>query len=152
MNGWEKAFCRVYQAAFRIALPVLPYRSPKVYESVEALEEIMSDLQPSAALLEKQRSYFATGATLPVRFRREMPGKLYAAVKKRQDEIAGALQKDLGKSEYESFMCEIGLTLSEITYMRRHVGALARKRRVHTPMRYQPYRRLYRRLLTVFLR
>ncbi|MGN0794232.1 MAG: aldehyde dehydrogenase [Aristaeellaceae bacterium] len=90
--------------------------------------------QEISTLLEKQRSYFATGATLPVRFRREMLGKLYAAVKKRQDEIAGALQKDLGKSEYESFMCEIGLTLSEITYMRRHVGALARKRRVHTPL------------------
>ncbi|MGN0794233.1 MAG: iron-containing alcohol dehydrogenase [Aristaeellaceae bacterium] len=66
MNGWEKAFCRVYQAAFRIALPVLPYRSPKVYESVEALEEIMSDLEPSAALLVTDRGVVSAGLSARV--------------------------------------------------------------------------------------
>ena len=87
-----------------------------------------------AALLEKQRGYFGTGATLPVRFRREMLGKLYAAVKTHQGEIAEALHSDLGKSEYESFMCEIGLTLTEISYMRRHATSFARRHRVHTPL------------------
>ena len=85
-------------------------------------------------LLTKQRAYFASGATLPVSFRREMLGRLYAAVKARQDDLAEALKKDLGKSEYESFMCETGLTLTEISYMRRHVRRFAAKHRVHTPL------------------
>ena len=85
-------------------------------------------------LRDSQRSYFATGATLPVHFRREMLRKLYGAVKAHQNEIAEALKCDLGKSEYESFMCEIGLTLTEISYMRRHVRRFAGKRRVHTPL------------------
>ena len=85
-------------------------------------------------LLDSQRRYFATGATLPVKFRLEMLKRLYAAVKSHQDEIAEALHSDLGKSGYESFMCEIGLTLTEISYMRRHTRRFAKKHLVHTPL------------------
>ncbi len=35
MNIFKKGFCRVYQMAFRAALPVLPYREPKILYSVE---------------------------------------------------------------------------------------------------------------------
>ena len=34
MNFFQKAFCRCFQAVLRLALPVLPYRSPKVLEAV----------------------------------------------------------------------------------------------------------------------
>ncbi|MBE5796677.1 MAG: aldehyde dehydrogenase [Clostridiales bacterium] len=85
-------------------------------------------------LLESQRQYFASGATLPVSFRLQMLGKLYRAVRQHREEIAEALRLDLGKSEYESFMCEIGLTLTEISYMRRHTRRFAARRRVRTPL------------------
>ena len=77
------------------------------------------------SILEKQKEYFASGATLPVAFRIEMLKKLYRTVKKYEDEIAAALKKDLGKSAYEGFMCETGLVLSEISYMIRHVKRYA---------------------------
>mgnify|MGYP000320274521 CR=1 FL=1 len=32
-----------------------------------------------------------------------------------EEDLYGALKKDLGKSRMESYMCEIGLTLSELT-------------------------------------
>ena len=59
-------------------------------------------------VLDAQRSYFNTGATLPVSFRIAMLKKLYAAVQSRKDEILVALTADLGKSGYEGFMCEVG--------------------------------------------
>ena len=62
-------------------------------------------------ILEGQRHYFRSGATLPVRFRVAMLKKLYAGVQKFQAEIQTALQKDLGKSDFEGFMCETGLVL-----------------------------------------
>lgn len=34
MNFFQKAFCRCFQAVLRLALPVLPYRSPMVLEAV----------------------------------------------------------------------------------------------------------------------
>lgn len=85
-------------------------------------------------LLEKQRAYFRSGVTVPVKFRIEQLKKLYAVVKKYETEISDALTADLGKSHYEGFMCEIGLVLSEISYMLSHVKRFAKKRAVRTPL------------------
>lgn len=84
--------------------------------------------------LQKQREYFLTGATLPVPFRIEMLKKLYNTIKKYEKEINEALYADLGKSEFEGFMCEIGMALSEIGYLIKHTRKLAKKRRVATPL------------------
>ena len=75
-----------------------------------------------SSLLEKQRAYYKTGATIPVDFRIRQLKKLYTAVKKYETEINNALKADLGKSHYEGFMCESGLVLTEISYMIRHTG------------------------------
>ena len=85
-------------------------------------------------LLEKQREYYRSGATVNVKFRIEQLKKLYTAVKKYKNEIGAALYEDLGKSEYESFMCESGLALCEISYMIKNVRKLAKRKRVHTPL------------------
>jgi len=88
----------------------------------------------AGALLEKQRAFYRSGATIPVRFRIAQLKKLYAAVKKHESQINAALKSDLGKSAYEGFMCETGLVLSEISYMIRHTRRLARRKTVYTPL------------------
>ncbi len=90
--------------------------------------------QEIQALLEKQRAYYRTGATIPVSFRMAQLKKLYSAVKRHEKQIGDALKSDLGKSHYEGFMCESGLALSEISYMLRHVRGFARRRTVWTPL------------------
>ena len=85
-------------------------------------------------ILESQRRYFRSGATLPVSFRIEMLKKLRNAVEKYENEIGEALRKDLGKSDFEGFMCETGLVKSEISYMIRHTRRFASKHRVYTPL------------------
>ena len=87
-----------------------------------------------ASLLDKQREYYKSGVTVPVNFRIEQLKKLYAAIKKYKNEILQALHTDLGKSDYESFMCEIGLVLSEITYMIRHTKKFTKRKTVFTPI------------------
>ncbi len=85
-------------------------------------------------LLEAQRRYFKTGATLPVDFRLSQLRKLYAAVKQHEKEVLEALNQDLGKSAFEGFMSEAGLVLSEISYMLRHTRRFARRKAVRTPL------------------
>lgn len=85
-------------------------------------------------ILEKQRQFFRSGATLPVSFRIEMLKKLYNTIKKYETEICKALTTDLGKSDFEGFMCEVGLTLTEISYMIRHVRKFAKEHTVWTPL------------------
>ncbi len=86
------------------------------------------------AALERQRKYFSTGATLSVAFRKKALRKLQQAIEVNEKLLIRALQQDLGKSPQESYMCEIGLAGSEISYLLRHVSGYARERRVHTPL------------------
>ena len=85
-------------------------------------------------LLQKQRTFYKSGVTIPVDFRIAQLKKLYATVKKYEIEVNDALKTDLGKSHYEGFMCESGLVLSEISYMIRHTRKFARRKTVYTPL------------------
>ena len=85
-------------------------------------------------ILQCQKDFFASGATLSVDFRIKMLKKLYCAVKTNEARITEALTKDLGKSAFEGFMCEVGLSLTEISYMIKNVRALAGEKRVKTPL------------------
>lgn len=68
-----------------------------------------------------QRSFFAQGYTRNPAFRLKALKKLRRAILAMQPEILSALYKDLGKSSSESYMTEIGMVLSEIRYMERHL-------------------------------
>ena len=93
-----------------------------------------------AQIISAQKQYFYTGKTRDIRFRKQMLEKLYGKIKEMEPEIQAALKEDLGKSGFESYMCEIGLTLSEISHMKKHLGRYARKKRVPTPLAQFPSR------------
>jgi aldehyde dehydrogenase (NAD+) len=90
--------------------------------------------QEIQSLLEKQRAYYRSGATIPVKFRIEQLRKLYETIKKYQNEINDALTSDLGKSHFEGFMCESGLVLTELSYMIKHTKKFAKRKTVSTPL------------------
>ena len=90
--------------------------------------------QDIETILASQRKFFATGKTLPVSWRLEQLKKLRTSMLRHEEDLYGALKKDLGKSRMESYMCEIGLTLSELTWMEKHIRRLTREKRVPTPL------------------
>lgn len=85
-------------------------------------------------ILEKQHRLFQEGATLPVSFRLSQLQKLKDGIRRYEEKLDQALEADLGKSRMESYMCEIGLTLSELTWMQKHLRSLVREKRVATPL------------------
>lgn len=85
-------------------------------------------------LLESQRKYYNSGATLPIEFRKEQLKKLYNAIKESEKELNEALRADLGKSQFESFMCESGFVLTEINHMIKNLKKFSKPKRVHTPL------------------
>lgn len=85
-------------------------------------------------IISGQRSYFYTGATLPVEFRIQALKKLKESILKNEGRINEAVKKDLGKSPFETYMCETGLVLSEISYMLKHIHSYAREKNVYTPL------------------
>lgn len=85
-------------------------------------------------LIEKQRLYFSTGVTLPVFGRIQALKRLKQLIIQREPDIHAALKKDLGKSDMESYMCETGMVLSELSFMIRHLPTYAKEHRVLTPL------------------
>ena len=85
-------------------------------------------------IVQTQKEYFSTGATQQVAFRIEALRRLYDAVKQHETEICDALRQDLGKSRFEAYECEVGMVLSELTYMIRHVRAFAAEKTRRTPI------------------
>lgn len=85
-------------------------------------------------LVSAQREYFGTGETLSVAFRRRALQRLRAAIHASQAQIEAALAQDLGKSASEAYMCEIGMTLSELSYVLSHLNRWSKPRHVPTPL------------------
>ena len=85
-------------------------------------------------ILDNQRRFFKTGATMEVDFRVKALKKLRSALLANEERIAAALKADLGKSASESYMCETGLTINEISYLIKHVRLWSRDHTVPTPL------------------
>lgn len=85
-------------------------------------------------LVSDQHEYFASNATIPVDFRKKALKKLKIAIQIHEDEINQALQQDLGKSPAETYMCETGMTLAELSYMYKHISGWNRPKHVLSPI------------------
>lgn len=85
-------------------------------------------------LVTKQKKFFAQGKTLDIAYRKAALKRLEASIKKYKSEIDKAVYADLNKSPMETFMCETGLTLAELSYVYKHTSRWARNRRVRTSL------------------
>jgi len=81
-------------------LPVTGYSDESVREIVAA-----------------QRRFFRTGETLPIAWRIKQLKRLKEAVIAHQDELIEALRADLGRSEMEAYLCDIGPIIVEVNEM-----------------------------------
>jgi len=100
----------------------------------------MAEKKAIPALVQSQRDFFKSGATLPVKWRKEQLRKLLNAVRKYERQIYDALWKDLRKSEAESFLCEISIVTGEIRSALKHIDRWAMPQRVRTPITHFPAR------------
>lgn len=85
-------------------------------------------------IVAKQREYFYSGVTLDREFRIRALKRLRQAIEENEEAIHEAIYQDLGKSKSECYMCEVGLSLSEISYMLSHLKSFMKEKRVHTPL------------------
>ncbi len=68
----KKLGCRIFQTAFRVALPILPYREPKIVSSCEGLGDVFEKEKVKSLLIVTDKGIVGNGLTEP----------LIAAVKK----------------------------------------------------------------------
>jgi len=65
-------------------------------------------------IVERQRAFFKTGRTLPVKWRISQLKKLKKAVIENEIPFEQALKEDLGRSATEAYLCDIGPIIVEI--------------------------------------
>lgn len=63
MNTFKKAYCRTFQAAFRLAMPFMPYREPAILNSVAEVEPLLKKLNVKSVLLVTDKMLRQFGAT-----------------------------------------------------------------------------------------
>ena len=51
MNPLKKAYCRIFQNVFKFALPLLPYRNPKIIGSVKGIPEVLEKRDYNTVLI-----------------------------------------------------------------------------------------------------
>ena len=63
MNPIRKAYCRAFQTCFKLALPFLPYRKPKIFKSVCELPGLFDKKKINKVLLVTDKSVRKIGLT-----------------------------------------------------------------------------------------
>ena len=63
MNIFKKIYCRAFQICFRLALPILPYREPKLLKNYEELVDVLKDKGKQSILFVTDKSIRGLGLT-----------------------------------------------------------------------------------------
>jgi aldehyde dehydrogenase (NAD+) len=93
-----------------------------------------------AAVSQRQRAFFRTGATRATAFRRAQLERLAGALNRHEAALLSALQADLGKSSFQGYASELGLVQMEIRHALRNIHRWAAPRRCRTPWFVAPAR------------
>ena len=80
----KKLFCRAFQIGFRIALPILPYREPKVVSSCSALGDIFTKEEIKSLLIVTDAGIVQNGLLAPLEEVLKQSGVNYAVYDKTQ--------------------------------------------------------------------
>lgn len=141
--SWHPPFSETFSLSGYLFLPFLKHlysrlaslpKMPYDRENTFSPKEVLMNQQEIHSIVTTQRRFFFNGKTQSIDARIAALKRLKHAIQKYESEINAALRSDLGKSPFESYMCEVGLTLSEISYMLRHIRSFAKEKTVRTPL------------------
>lgn len=90
--------------------------------------------------VEAQRALFCSGATLDIKFRKQMLKRLLEALRKWEKPLAEALWQDLHKSYEEAYMTEFSIVIGEIKNHLKHLSKWAAAKHSSSPLKMFPSR------------
>lgn len=89
-------------------------------------------------ILEEHKEFFHTGSTKTLQFRLEQLRKLKDGIQRYEKRIIKALYKDLGKSEFEAYVTEVGFLLDSINNTMKNLKKWMKPEKVKTPFTLWP--------------
>ncbi|WP_193166224.1 aldehyde dehydrogenase family protein [Microbulbifer hainanensis] len=92
----------------------------------------------AAALVAGLRTYFRSGTTADLNWRRQQLGQLRRMILDNESRFLQALEKDLHKAPQEGFLTEVAGVCGDIDHALKHLKKWVRPRRASTPIVAQP--------------
>ena len=89
-------------------------------------------------IVESQRAFFRSGATLDIAFRKRMLRRFLEVFERWEERLCDALWCDLHKSYEEAYLTEISIVKAEAKMHLRHLSSWAKRRKVVTPIKMFP--------------
>jgi aldehyde dehydrogenase (NAD+) len=86
------------------------------------------------SIIDSQRTFFASGKTLDIKYRLEILKKLRSVILDHEQDIIDAIWKDFHKPEFEVISTETRFVIKELNYAIRHLKSWSKSRRVRTPL------------------
>lgn len=90
------------------------------------------------SIAKAQKAYFRSGATLDIKFRKQMLRRFLAALDKWEQRLYDALWKDLHKSYEEALLTEVSIVKAEAKMHLKHLSAWAKRRKASSPLKMFP--------------
>lgn len=99
-------------------------------------------------IYKSQKEFFKGGKTLSLEYRLDALRKLKMVIKENEQEILKALNKDLGKSDFEGYITELSVVYEEINIALKKMRSWAKHKKAKSPIalfpaksfvKYEPY-------------
>lgn len=89
-------------------------------------------------IFKNQKEFFESGKTINVDYRIKNLKKLNYIIKKNEDKILNELKKDLGKSNFEGYVTEVGILYDDINFHIKNVKKWSSEEKRKSPIVYYP--------------
>lgn len=89
-------------------------------------------------IFKNQKEFFESGKTINVDYRIKNLKKLNDIIKKNEDKILSELKKDLGKSNFEGYVTEVGILYDDINFHIKNVKKWSSEEKRKSPIVYYP--------------
>lgn len=89
-------------------------------------------------IFKNQKEFFESGKTINVDYRIKNLKKLNDIIKKNEDKILNELKKDLGKSNFEGYLTEVGILYDDINFHIKNVKKWSSEEKRKSPIVYYP--------------
>lgn len=89
-------------------------------------------------IFKNQKEFFESGKTINVDYRIKNLKKLNDIIKKNEDKILNELKKDLGKSNFEGYVTEVGILYDDINFHIKNVKKWSSEEKRKSPIVYYP--------------
>ena len=130
MNFFYRAYCRVFQTAFKIALPLLPYRDPKIIERMADIPAVLQREGKKKPLIVTDRNLLSLGLLNPLKNalrEKDIPYAVYADVV--ENPTTKIAEQALAVFDEEGCDCLIAFGGGSPMDCAKAVGALAVRRK-----------------------